>query len=322
MPPVYYEMIQWQTNLGPLGLVNEFLATVAVIAVVTWLLLKKRSPVCWKRTDYAYLTFAVIGGIVAAADLATSNWSNELQQNRIVSNGISSRLRDYVTVGVDDCKTITSRKKAADARQNDVIGGIIRPPPDIKPPLIPFNKNVFKVYPFDLEGYASDKVLGVGSPQFVDLTDSDCAFLERISSAITSNTLRTMASHAKWFQEDNNWEEKRSKDAIKFIASDIEAINKYSDRADELQASLSSLKSLSFLKTLSPMLLGVGVGIRLARAHSDVKKEQAAEQEKQRREAAAGMPSPAITTANGGGSASDKSTAISPPIDTTMVGKA
>jgi hypothetical protein len=34
------------------------------------------------------------------------------------------------------------------------------------------------------------------------------------------------------------------------------------------------------------MLLGLGVGIRLARAHSDVKKEQAAEQEKQRGEAA------------------------------------
>jgi hypothetical protein len=83
------------------------------------------------------------------------------------------------------------------------------------------------VYPFDLEGYAGDKILGVGSQQFVDLADSDCAFLERISSAITSNTLRTMTSDTKWFQEDNNWEQKRSKDAIKFITSDIEAINTY-----------------------------------------------------------------------------------------------
>ena len=81
---VHDKMIQWQLNLGPLGLVIEFLITVAVVAVVSWLLFKKNSSVFWKQTDYAYLTFAVIGGIVAAADLATSNWTNELQQNRIV----------------------------------------------------------------------------------------------------------------------------------------------------------------------------------------------------------------------------------------------
>jgi hypothetical protein len=63
------------------------------------------------------------------------------------------------------------------------------------------------------------------------------------------------------------------------------------------------------------MLLGVGVGIRLARAHFDVKTEQ----EKQRREAALGIPSPATDDA---GSASDKPTAISPPNDTATVAEA
>jgi hypothetical protein len=247
---VYYEMIQWQTNVGPLGLANEFLITVVVITVLTWLLLKKRSSVCWKRTDYAYLTFTVIGGIVAAADLATSNWSNELQQNRIISNGISSRLRDYVAVGVDDCKIITAQRDAANADRDDHIMGIIRPPPDIKP-LTPFKES------YDIKRYAGKKVLGVGSPQFVDLTESDCTFLRQVSYAITSNTLRIMAIDAKWFQVDNNWEENWSrKNGIKVIASDIEAINKYSDRADELESSLSPLKYLSFLKSLSPCCLG------------------------------------------------------------------
>lgn len=181
MSQVYHEMIQWQTNVG-LSLINEFLITMVVIAVVTWLLLKKRSSVYWKRTDYAYLTFTVIGGIVAAADLATGNWSNELQQNRIISSGISRRLRDYVAVGVDDCKIIAAQKNAADAAANAQRGGVIRPP-NITPPA-PFNEK------YDFKGYAGDKFLGVGSPQFVDLTESDCTFLQQVSYAITSNTLK------------------------------------------------------------------------------------------------------------------------------------
>lgn len=173
-------MIQWQLNLGPLGLAIEFLITVVVIAVASWLLFKKQSSVFWKQTDYAYLTFAVLGGIVAAADLATSNWSNELRQNRTVSNGISSRLRDYVAVGVDECKILTAQKDAADAAANaqrdDHVGGIIRPP-DIKPPASFKEK-------YGVKGFAVEKFLGVGSPQFVDLTEADCTFLQQVSYAI------------------------------------------------------------------------------------------------------------------------------------------
>ena len=227
---MYYEMIQWQLNLGPLGLAIEFLITVVVIAVASWLLFKKQSSVFWKQTDYAYLTFAVLGGIVAAADLATSNWSNELQQNRTVSNGISSRLRDYVAVGVDECKILTVQKDAADAAANaqrdDHVGGIIRPP-DIKPPASFKEK-------YGVKGFAVEKFLGVGSPQFVDLTEADCTFLQQVSYAITSNTLRTtMIFDPKWSLDNSS--DERSKDAIKFILSDIEAINKYSDRTDELE---------------------------------------------------------------------------------------
>lgn len=37
----------------------------------------------------------------------------------------------------------------------------------------------------------------------------------------------------KWSLDNSS--DERSKDAIKFILSDIEAINKYSDRTDELE---------------------------------------------------------------------------------------
>ena len=157
--------------------------------------------------------------------------------------------------------------------------------------------------------------MGLDSPQFVDLTETDCAFLQQVSYAITSDTLRTaIIFDPKWSKGDNSGDE-QSNDAIKFIESDIEAINKYSDRADELEEFLSSLKYLSVLKTLSPMLLGLGVGIRLARTYFDVKTEQ----KKQKLEAAVGIPSPAMTTTNDRGSASNE---ISPPVGAAAVAEA
>jgi len=87
---------------------------------------------------------------------------------------------------------------------------------------------------YGVKGFAVEKFLGVGSPQFVDLTEADCTFLQQLSYAITSNTLRTtMIFDPKWSLDNSS--DERSKDAIKFILSDIEAINKYSDRTDELE---------------------------------------------------------------------------------------
>jgi len=306
-------MIRWQLELGPVGLVFEFVITVIVIAVASWLLFKKRSPVFWKQTDYVYLIFTIIGGIVAMADLSISNLAKELQQNKIIIDETSSRLRDYVAIGVSQCSIRKAKRDADDAavnaRRDEHIGGIIKPPDDIKS-LTPFKESS------DKDPSAGIKLWALGLPQFIGLNESDCTFLQNVSAAITSNSLSVMADDAQSYQADGEGG-KWSKDAIEAIASDIESINNYSDRDDELEAYLSPLKLLSILKALSPMLLGLGVGIRLARTRFDVKTEQ----EKQRREAA-GIPSPAITTINHGGSESNQSTAISPPIDAITVGEA
>jgi hypothetical protein len=268
---MYTEIAQGQLDLGPTGLVIEFLITVAVIAAGSWLLFKKRSSVFWKKTDYAYLIFTIIGGMAAAADLAISSWSKEIQENKIIVDETSNHLRDYVAIGADSCRSINAQRDARNAQRDDHIGGIIRPL-EAKP----FNS--FEGYKKNL--YGAEKL--VGSPQFVDLSESDCTFLQHVSDAITSDTLRLMVFEAQSHQIDRE-SRKWSKDPIEVIASDIEEIGKYSDRADELETSLSSLKYLSLLKALSPVLLGLGVGIRLARTHFDVKTEQ----ENQRRRATA-----------------------------------
>ena len=47
------------------------------------------------------------------------------------------------------------------------------------------------------------------------------------------------------------------------------------DKADEIKQQLDALSYFSFFKSLSPILLGIGIGIRLSRTHYDVKREEA-----------------------------------------------
>jgi hypothetical protein len=77
----------WQLSLGPRGFVGELIVTAVVIAVLMWLLFKNRAPVFWKKSDYFYLLFTLIGGVTAAADLAVNNWTKDLQQLRLNEGG-------------------------------------------------------------------------------------------------------------------------------------------------------------------------------------------------------------------------------------------
>src|SRR4051794_326971 len=82
-----YEGLQ---GLGPVGLALEFLGIVILVFFGLWLTCRTRSSVFWKRTDYAYFLFAILGGAAGAADLAVSNWTKQLEgvQMNIISNTV------------------------------------------------------------------------------------------------------------------------------------------------------------------------------------------------------------------------------------------
>jgi hypothetical protein len=117
-PRMYSAIAQAQSNLGPQGLIIEFLITVVVIPVGTWLLFKKRSSVFWKMTDYSYIIFTIVGGTAAAADIAISNWTKEMQQIQTSSDELLSHLSNYVDVGVSVCNRSNALR---DARNSGII---------------------------------------------------------------------------------------------------------------------------------------------------------------------------------------------------------
>jgi hypothetical protein len=286
---MYSEIVQRQLNLGPKGLVIEFLITVIVVERGTWLLCKNRSSVLWKQTDYIYLLFTIVGGAAAVADLAISNWTKEVQQIEITSDEQFSRLKNYVDGGAHECNIRDFRRNSQREAQQDAQNyGVI------ESPHYSAQEHFWQLWQLP-EG--SDYQLG-----YAKLSEQDCLFIQLVSNTMRSDSLRKVPVKSLYNVIGDSI--KLGIDPIILARSgrsgavllEIVEINNHSDRAEELEKTIASLNFFSILKNLSPVLLGLGVGVRLARTHFDVKTEQ----EKQK----------------------PKATAISPPIDATRVGEA
>jgi hypothetical protein len=235
----------------------------------------------------------------------------EIQQIQINGDELLNQLSNYVDFGV----TVCSRHNAERSAEQDAhISGIITPRDPGKDNSVDVDE-IFK----NLNRYTKSNVVVSNdwSRQFDVLSEADCEVIKRVSDTVRGNTIRTTAERTQ-FREVVVETVQMSAYPIKLIHSEIASLDEYLHREEELETNLASLNYLSLVKIISPILLGLGVGVRLARTHFDVKTEQ----EKQKPKATADIPSPAIATTNDGGSTSSESAAINPPIDATTVGEA
>ena len=158
----YGSAYEWWQSLGPVGLAGEFVAVVVVASAVLWFLFRTRSSVFWKRTDYAYFLFAILGGAAGAADLALNNWGKQLEQIQL--NMITSEmlLRGYEAAALSICDQKQERA-AREAQDKKTFSGGVRKPSDP-------SSTVF-------EG-------GMVSEFDETLSDEDCTSARRIESDI------------------------------------------------------------------------------------------------------------------------------------------
>jgi hypothetical protein len=248
---------EWWQSLGPVGLVGEFLAFVSFASPVLWFTCQNRSPVFWRRTDYAYFVLAILGGIAGAADLAFNNWTKQSEQIQMnmLSNGML--LRGYVTSALLICE----KQKAQDKERAQFGPGVINP-----------NKepNETYYYPWDLIGPGISSLLK-------SLSARDCQMVDHIWSDIQKDTLQgsvkygfnysTIAAKISFFWTSDF-------DLMKKISLSITQIVDGQAKERAIKEELSVLSYFSILKSLSPILLGLGIGIRLARTHYDVETEK------------------------------------------------
>ena len=68
---------QWWQSLEPWALALAFVVVVFIVSVAVWFTCRYLSSVFWKRTDYAYFLFVILGGGLAAYDLAANDLYKE-----------------------------------------------------------------------------------------------------------------------------------------------------------------------------------------------------------------------------------------------------
>jgi hypothetical protein len=247
---------RWQA-FGPLGLAGEFLAVVILVFAALWLRCRTRSSVFWKRTDYAYFLFAILGGAAGAADLAINNWNKQLEQAQMNTITHTVVLRGLVSGTVLTCDR--EKEKADDLGQ---LGGrdVIRP---------------------------SDSSGSSPSVPFALISRDECRTVSRIWSDIQNNALKTATEYgfetplksAGFTYVGKDFFDSEMLGASYWgvmtrIALAVEETTDGHAKEAEVKNELAQLSYFSILKSLSPILLGLGIGIRLARTHYDVKAEE------------------------------------------------
>jgi hypothetical protein len=108
---------EWWQSFGPVGLAAEFLAVVSVVSIVLWRTCQTRSPVFWRRTDYAYFLFAIVGGAAGAADLAVNNWTKQLDQIQVNTLANQVLLRGYVSSALAICERQKAQERESVAER-------------------------------------------------------------------------------------------------------------------------------------------------------------------------------------------------------------
>jgi hypothetical protein len=119
------------------------------------------------------------------------------------------------------------------------------------------------------------------------VTENDCLMLRRIWSDMQEGTLKTSDKYGlkvsspfgTFFELEKTFSLGKNgmtffTDVTARIAMTLAETMSERDKEKNIQQELKQLSYFSVLKSLSPVLLGLGIGIRLARTHYDVKTEE------------------------------------------------
>jgi hypothetical protein len=169
----YRNAYEWWQSLEPSGLAVAFFVVVFFVFAALWFTCRAWSPVFWKRTDYAYFFFVIIGGAAGAADLAVSSLNKELAQIQMNMLTNAMLLRGDISSASLICDKQRQRDWEQAKEQAPFGRDVIKPPDVIEPKHVPSSPFPFK----DL------------------LSSSDCATVTLISSDIQEGRLKPAADY-------------------------------------------------------------------------------------------------------------------------------
>jgi hypothetical protein len=274
------EQMSFSLSLGYSALL--FLSTVLVmttIFITAFVYLKDKSSIFWKRTDYIYFEMTVLGGLLGFIDLQLKEFQRDGQNIRIESSYRLTQLLDGLTTTTEICKKISDYKSNLNSLNLERQKGVFRNQDtelEIDPIVIQIERNFYNKSECRLAHIIDLWIKG--KPRIVNLPT-------RLPGGLMTESLFVFGSDRPTldnFREGTMPIEIR--DALSFkgigvrpfdisIHESLKRIIELSNAKNALEQSIHQLHPIEPLRSLWPLMLGIGLAIRIARIHAEIKKE-------------------------------------------------
>ncbi len=249
------ELAELQSGLSATTLILEFGAILGLTFVCASYKCLERSALFWKRTDYFYFFMTICGSALALADYTGSGWNRQLQDMRLAQTAILERLRNIAVVIASKCKEedmrrLELRRSGADARS-----GILRPP---------FEEGYRFDYKFHYE--TRDAIDCDAVTRMIEAIDRRGSRMAEDLTAINEASTHPVPIDGLLSIDDGT--------NGSLLRSLIDENASRAVQISNLTDDMASLSYTNFVRQFFPILVGLGLGVRLARTHYDVKKEK------------------------------------------------
>jgi hypothetical protein len=277
---------QTQMDLSVWGLLAEFGAVFTFTFLIGIYRCTERSAVNWKRTDYFYFGTTVLAAAIGIAEFTASSWTHEVQNLQTERGAAVERLRS----GARWIDSLCERNNARKLIENDP-DRILVPPDERAPePKIPepklSNKNCVeaKIIALSFGEITLEMVI-----KYIDNSD-ETKLIKKSSITLNERYMILNEGYMNYYEELK----REYKDDILsiyqlllrelsipfqyryegLILMPVLAISELDVKIASLESQVRLLSSTNIFRHLYPILFGLGLGVRLARTHYDVRVAQ------------------------------------------------
>jgi hypothetical protein len=272
------EVYQAQMDLSARGLIAEFVTVFIITFLIGIYRCTDRASVNWKRTDYFYFGTTVLAAAIGIAEFTASGWTREVQNLQMERATTIERLCS----GARWIDGLCDRQYDSDlSRKDRNHDGVLAPlDPQWFKPSFPepwlFNNEceIAKLIAFSFDETMLNMVVGkirkITSHTVVSSLPSGIESYDPFKDRDLAKSYSNLET-GEFFLQRPAPPGYRFNELILNPAHMIVDVNA---KIELIENEVRSLSSTNIFRHLYPILFGLGLGVRLARTHYDVKMAQ------------------------------------------------
>jgi hypothetical protein len=278
----------------PTFLFSGSLVLVLLLAIIIFVYVHPKPPVFWKRSDYVYFGFSIIGAILGLTDLTIKEWQKEVHDNQIRRSTVIMRLISGTGSVLQSCEKITDVEKLREQYSREMKQGILR---DLNRPTgfydMILSDSIKNLYFYSKEecsltqkivapaigslqprAFKAESILDIYTVSMCELivNKAECdELLFKDNIPASSDLMKIKLSD---FQGGGNAHLTSPSSVYStLVYSPLKEIAVYNEQEHILSDKIKDFAWMHKIRSFWPILFGIGLAVRLAKIHAEVKDE-------------------------------------------------